>query len=164
MSIKYFIQAFLVALLSVILCGPMEYGYMMWTWMDVWFGCRLHLMQRMWVIFFIFALNFCILIALQYTRIQCFNKKWRSRFLTSFSQVSPCLFSCVGKTMRTSRQVQERACEAADPLLLLPQKEREGNEASTPGKTVNNVNSYIIALLSATKAEPKNSQPVISVI
>lgn len=38
---------------------------------------------------------------------------------TSFFHVSPCLLSGVGKTVRTSRHVQESASRAAEPLLLL---------------------------------------------
>lgn len=51
---------------------------------------------------------------------------------TSFFHVSPCLFSGVGKTVRASRQVQERASRAADPLLLLLYKrEKEVNPQLT---------------------------------
>lgn len=44
---------------------------------------------------------------------------------TSFFHVSPCLLSGVGKTVRTSRHVQESASRAADPLLLLLYKQEK---------------------------------------
>lgn len=42
-------------------------------------------------------------------------------------QMSPCRLALEGKTMRTRRQVQDRASKAAEPLLLL-QKGGEGRQ------------------------------------
>lgn len=44
---------------------------------------------------------------------------------TSLFQMSPCRLALEGKTMRTRRQVQDRASRAAEPLLLLQGEERQ---------------------------------------
>lgn len=54
---------------------------------------------------------------------------------TSLFQTSPCRLALEGKTMRTRRQVQDRANRAAEPLLLLQQRcegERGERHSSPP--------------------------------